>query len=574
MKFKSLKIKNFRSFYEIETDLSNQNVVFGMNDVGKSNFLHALRFLFDNKVRRNGFLETDFYQNNIDEEISIQICISISDFEDSLHSQFIVSKVFGSRDSKNLDDIYIEVQGRYDKNEEMGGATLFWGNDPLNLIEVASKNSFYEIDKIFNVVYIDPSINLETLFKKYRKDIFKMNNLTNKDTDISEEIKNLTKDINTKVGTMEVIKKFEEQITEEYHSLKKEDLEVTIRSEMAIKGYFNDLIPYIKKNEDSNLYPTSGDGRKKILAYSLLNYFINNFETEKITLYLIEEPENNLHRSLQLALSKKLFSQSAYNYFFLTTHSSDLLYEMDDASLIRVYSEDKIKCSSTLYSVSNCYKSIKKQLNKSIATAIFAEKVLLVEGPSEKVLFEKVLSEVKPYFELEGIFILEINGIAFSKYTDVLESLNIIVHVKTDNDLRKVKGSKSEFELLGLNRSLTLCGLNKLNNTILEEFKDSSDDEIQNALIDKKRELFHEHRSVVKNLWRFNVYLSRVDLENDLYEVLGERLVEITGTKKPVKYLHSAKLNNMTNIITKLNKEDCLKIYNHELFKTLKGITT
>lgn len=44
MKLKTLSIKNFRNFEDISITLSNKNVVFGMNDVGKTNFLYALRF--------------------------------------------------------------------------------------------------------------------------------------------------------------------------------------------------------------------------------------------------------------------------------------------------------------------------------------------------------------------------------------------------------------------------------------------------------------------------------------------------------------------------------------------------
>src|SRR5699024_11868867 len=100
-----------------------------------------------------------------------------------------------------------------------------------------------------------------------------------------------------------------------------------MKSEMAIKGYFSDLTPYIKRDGDEQHYPTSGDGRKKLLAYSLLNHITKEFNSDKIVIYLIEEPENSLHRSMQIALSKQLFEKEVYDYFFLSTHSPELLYE-------------------------------------------------------------------------------------------------------------------------------------------------------------------------------------------------------------------------------------------------------
>ena len=47
MEFKSLQVKNFRSFESISINLSNKNIFFGLNDVGKTNLLTALRFVFD-----------------------------------------------------------------------------------------------------------------------------------------------------------------------------------------------------------------------------------------------------------------------------------------------------------------------------------------------------------------------------------------------------------------------------------------------------------------------------------------------------------------------------------------------
>ncbi|SEP41992.1 AAA family ATPase [Propionispora vibrioides] len=51
MKFESISIKNFRNFDEIKVELANKNIFFGLNDVGKTNFLYALRYIFDKDVR-------------------------------------------------------------------------------------------------------------------------------------------------------------------------------------------------------------------------------------------------------------------------------------------------------------------------------------------------------------------------------------------------------------------------------------------------------------------------------------------------------------------------------------------
>lgn len=73
MKFKKIEINNFRNFEQIHIDLENKNVLFGLNDIGKTNFLYALRFLFDRDCRKNGLIETDFYKKDITREIEITV---------------------------------------------------------------------------------------------------------------------------------------------------------------------------------------------------------------------------------------------------------------------------------------------------------------------------------------------------------------------------------------------------------------------------------------------------------------------------------------------------------------------
>lgn len=61
MKFEKISIKNFRNFENIEINVSNKNIFFGLNDIGKTNFLYALRYVFDRDIRKNGLIDSDFH---------------------------------------------------------------------------------------------------------------------------------------------------------------------------------------------------------------------------------------------------------------------------------------------------------------------------------------------------------------------------------------------------------------------------------------------------------------------------------------------------------------------------------
>ena len=75
MKFVKLSIKNFRNFQDVNLDLDNKNVFFGLNDVGKTNLLYAIRYVFDKDVRKQNLIESDFHNKTIVTVISIGVSI-------------------------------------------------------------------------------------------------------------------------------------------------------------------------------------------------------------------------------------------------------------------------------------------------------------------------------------------------------------------------------------------------------------------------------------------------------------------------------------------------------------------
>lgn len=576
MKLKTLSIKNFRNFEDISITLSNKNVVFGMNDVGKTNFLYALRFLFERKIRNKGFLESDFFQKDTTRVIEICLEIDISDHETDFDSQNIISKIGKERDSGNLNSVFIKVIANFDENEFFGIPKLVWGNQEEELQKIPGEGTFCDLDRLFHVVYVDPLIDLDKIFSLNKRKIFSKQK-TQSDGELLEDINVLAEQINSKISTMESVTKFQEILTNEYHNLKNEDISVVLRSEMVINGVFNDLQPYITKNTDvtKKLYPTSGDGRKKILAYSLLNHITEEFNTNKtIPIFLIEEPENSLHRSMQIALSKQLFNQEIYRYFVMSTHSSEMLYEMDKATLIRLCNEDRTIAKSFLYKVGEEFSKIKRELNESLTTALFADRVLLIEGSSEKVLFEKILQEIQPNYELEGGYILQVDGIKFKPYYKTLINLGINCIVKTDNDLKETtKNSSKQFEYIGYNRCVGLLDGNEWKKWEGYIEIDYSSSDREDKIKAWKKSNFNQIQKI-QQLRNKNIYLSKVDLENDLNEAIPETLELWRNTNHDaVPYLQKQKLMRMIKLCDFLKEEDCQQIYNHSLFECLKKLT-
>ena len=253
----------------------------------------------------------------------------------------------------------------------------------------------------------------------------------------------------------------------------------------------------------------------------------------------------------------------ALRYVFVTTHSPFVLYEMDNVNLVRIYSDRKINGISTFYKVPENYEKARKMLNRCLSEAIFANKVLLVEGPSEYMLFSKVLAIVHPFYEADGTYILPVDGIGFQMYISILDELEIFNAIRTDNDLRAVKG-KGTYSVLGFSRCNKYIGKELL-----------PTEQIQENSIAAKRALYNANiKTLDKIRSEYSIFLSKVDLENDLDEVMHDRLLTLLGETSPVDYLQDSKHYHMVKLIEKLSDKDCRTIYNHYNFACLNDNRT
>jgi putative ATP-dependent endonuclease of OLD family len=571
MELKHFIIRNFRNFENLNIDLTNRNIVFGLNDIGKSNFLAALRFLLDRNFRKNGFIDSDFYNKDITKEIEITLEVKVSDEEDDEDSKKIFKMMKGAIDSKS-DTVFFQLRSTFDSEKSVGEPTMFWGTDLNNLEDIPSKQSYFEIDKHINVIYIDSSIRLEGTFKQYSREIFR------KESSLEpKERRTLVKRINqlnSCVSQLNTIKGLKSDLVEEYKKFRNEKgFKIAIQSEIEIDNLHDKLTPYILDDE-CKTYPTAGDGRKKILSYTLLTLENRRKEDEMINVFLVEELENHLHRSMQLSLSYEIFSDKLFKYLFLTTHSSLIVSQMDHVNLIKLVRECAVVGKSFAYSVPEEYKKLKQKLNQNLAEAIYADVVLLVEGPSEKTLFERILYDKCERYESLGGYILEVEGINFKEYYDVLTALGIDVIVRTDNDL-KLNVKAGNASLLGVNRCLNLLGQDKKPSITIDNVTDfKADISIQ---INKKRYIFdRKYPKTIKGFAKKNVYLSRVDLENDLYEaiptVMDSLAKENNSAMTGVDYLQTAKLKNMIKLCQKLTKRNLNAVYKHDRFECLRKL--
>lgn len=557
MEFKNIMIKNFRNYEDINVDLSNKNIFFGMNDIGKTNLLQAIRYVLDKDIRKQNLVDSDYHNKNISSPIEITISMDISDYENKDNQKLRAQMRGALFSNENL--VYIKLIAKYDQVEQNAEINLYWGSNLENLYEMKRNGLLFASDYVFNVTYIDAYVDLYALFKKNAPKLIKNN--SSDDAEKLERINGYLNKINEDISNLSGIKNFENKLNPNYQKFHMEDVEITIKSEIAVKGLYADIMPYLKQSNNDNLFPTAGEGRKKLLTYSIYDIIAELSEEKKISIFLIEEPENHLHKSMQIALSKILFNDSKYAYMFVSTHSPYVLYEMNNVNLIRIFSNRQIVGKSAFYQVPDNFEQMRNMLNKNLSEAIFADRVLLVEGPSEYLLFNKILSVVKPFYETYGIYILPVQGIGFNHFFNILEKLNIKWFLKTDNDLRYNK-KQDNYSVLGFSRINNYLEYNVLDETPLT-----------GNSVATRRELYENNFDTLNTIReKYQIYLSKVDLENDLDECLHDRLKELLCKDAPVKYLQESKQYNMVELIEKLNEDDCKTIYDHYNFACLKEL--
>lgn len=183
-------------------------------------------------------------------------------------------------------------------------------------------------------------------------------------------------------------------------------------------------------------------------------------EFEPIHLVLIEEPEAHLHAQVQQVFIKKAYDvlrnrpelKEKNNFttqLVISTHSNHVAHEIDFTSLRyfkRINEENQIKTSivenlsETFGKKDDTTKFAIRYLKTTHCDLFFADAVILVEGPVERMLIPHFIK--KHYEKLNSCYIsiLEIGGSHAQTLRPLIEQLGIVTLIITDLDSEINKG--------------------------------------------------------------------------------------------------------------------------------------
>ena len=276
------------------------------------------------------------------------------------------------------------------------------------------------------------------------------------------------------------------------------------------------------KHQDKRLV-IGGEGRINQIYLSL--WATQNQQTaisNEVSIICIEEPEAYLHPHQQRELASYL-GKAINGQVILTSHSPFIVSEFSPNSIIRLYknenSETKVASNGCSKAIEDGFEGLGYRMSVLPAEVFFADYVILVEGPSEEMLYRTLASQMGIDLDRLNISVLCVNGDDFVTYIKILEAMEISWSIRTDNDEIPVPRT-NQYRFAGIERGID-CFLAS------NEFENEEDER-----------LFNEHRNHLrytdKNnipqevkdavewfkqfLDKYYIEIADVDLETDLYK--------------------------------------------------------
>lgn len=435
MRIDRLYIKGFRNYKEATVNFNKSTLIIGANDVGKTNLVYALQILMDRSLSDYSFelKDSDFYAYEDTNEVVIRAYL-LDVVEDC-----VVARMPGyiSNDDKMVlqfkawrQDGKVDYQfycGKSDSEEDLKECAGPFYRKYLNIKYIGSRRDFWG--------YINKSkMQLLNQAKQNRTE-----DIIAADDALYTELAERLKFVDEKIPELSYVKNATEQLNEELSKLSIHNKEQEVlfdTSAMDIDQVISN-VSISSKHKDKRLV-IGGEGRINQIYLSL--WATQNQQTatsNEVSIVCIEEPEAYLHPHQQRELAAYL-GQMLNGQVILTSHSPFIVSEFSPNSIIRLY---KDKNSHTNVASDGCSEAIEAgfeglgyRMSVLPAEAFFADYVILVEGPSEEMLYRTLASQIEIDLDRLNISILCVNGVDFVTYVKILEAMEIRWSIRTDND--------------------------------------------------------------------------------------------------------------------------------------------
>jgi predicted ATP-dependent endonuclease of OLD family len=424
-----IKLVNYKRFRDYTIKPNNQiNIMVGDNEVGKSTILEAIDIVASGNVRRVEAIGIDKFLNI---DVVKQFNAGIRNFENL---------------PKLIVELYLDGKFDHTMNGKNNSDNIIC--DGIRLVCEANIDYLSEITEslIAQVDYF-PYDYYSVRFSTFADEGY---------TSYKKKIRSIlinSANMNSEFATNDFIRRMYNQYTEDdikeraVHKSKYRQLRsgfcttslCTLNERIpAEKNYTFGLKTGVAVSLENDLMIFEEDIGIDSKGTGNQVFIKTDFALERsgtnIDVILIEEPENHLsHVNLRKLIQR--VSKTQHGQLFITTHNSLISTRLELHNLIIMHQEAE-KEPTTLNDLDD--ETTKYFLKAPVANVIeyaLSKKAILVEGPSEYMLFEKFYETVighKP--ENDNVYIMDIRGLSFKRYLEIASLLGSKVVVVTDND--------------------------------------------------------------------------------------------------------------------------------------------
>ncbi|EGQ7856816.1 AAA family ATPase [Vibrio parahaemolyticus] len=460
MYIRKVTINNYRSFRTFEAKLQQLTVVIGENDTGKTNFFTALSLplsgnLIDFNQKRlsvsdinkdsvidflTSVVNDDTEENQLKKIPKVSVTVEFADPKDAYETALLAKWIVADGDNETY-KIRYDFKPKDDKDllevvkKSLAGKTL----DDINWFTLPVELYDYQVVSVNNekpIAYSDlKHVSLHSI--NAERDDFSESSSMKSNSIFTKLLMNTLNDddkgqINTAYSeffsAIEKTETFDKVIGtnddfENYDSIIKQ-LECTPN----LPNLKNILSNITLKYGNEFLYQKGLGQRNLIYILILFAYYKSCGDT--FNLCCIEEPEAHLSVN-NLRLVRDFIEKSSSNsgslvQTIISTHNPSIINKLKISNVLAFTGEKAISLSDT---PTKLVDYLRKRPNFDILKLLFANKVILVEGPTEEMLISTYLSKQPA---LNDIDIIPIGQRGYATFLDIWLALN------KDNQNKKI----------------------------------------------------------------------------------------------------------------------------------------
>lgn len=433
------KIRGYRIFRDFEfTPNSGFNLIVGANESGKSTLLEAIVLALTGRVngrRASGELNPYWFNTDMVEEfirerskgkpVSFpEIRIELL-FEDHDDLQQLCGAINSEVPTKACPGLSMKIQ----PNPEYARELDSWAQDPSEILPI----EYYVVDwRDFadNVITNRPRqvtaaiIDSRTVRSTSGVD-YHLREILGDHLDPDERAAISLRYRELKASMSDgVLAKVNQRISTQNSLL--HDRPISLAMDQTTRTSWEGAVtPHVDKVP----FAMSGQGQQAAVKICLAM----NRQSDRANCVMVEEPENHLsHTSLATLLHRIKSLAGEKQQLFITTHSSfvlnrlglDVLLLMGPTGASRI--PDLTPATVSYFQKLPGYDTLRM---------VLANKIVLVEGPSDEMVFERIFRDIYHKRPMEcGIDVLSMRGISLARCLELCAALNKHVAALRDND--------------------------------------------------------------------------------------------------------------------------------------------